>query len=1225
MVERIVTPSELHLKKELTALRKARLLRDPETCSSWRSPLSSKSVSAYNFCHDNEIRYISTGEKVSSGLLKMPHRHEKRREKVYLCNWKNHSGICGESVIKLDENEGQLSVGSSFEDKLSNSKKEETVGGDRKLVPAGAANICNIRGRDLDTPLRNSATRLKKSANSKRRGVKHLSITKQMNMPISPLGVLSSIEQSDDSDYCNSEDAQDLGFDQLCKAAYHSPSASPLVPGSGCANWSRTSKLFRSTRREDSSQSCTPASTSSYYKKISRKPSTVGSCSRTTASFEGDGFDQQDLPVRQGCGLPCYRSMKNIDKGCRDCYSPTLSDATWKKGGCIFGRRQTLYNKQRPTGFSKDKFLNTSKRLPLLTNNCDETSSDELSTNLGEIDLEALGRLDGRRWSSCKCQEAFDLAEPGERSLNNSYNKRVNLMHKPKTFDEITGQNIVVQSLMNAILRGRIAPAYLFHGPPGTGKKSAARIFAAALNCVAAEGNKPCCLCKECTAFYGESGSMVKEASAANSKSIERVIYFWKNMTMTSRQLRYRIFIIDECHLLTSKMWYKFLRFLEKPMSYVVFIFITVDHEHLPRAIISRIQKYLFSKIKDADIIRQLRRLAASENLDIEMEALSLIAVNADGSLQNAERMLYQLSALGKRITTSLVNELVGIISDEKLLDLLEVAMSSNTAETVKRSRELMDSGVDPMSLLSQLAGLIMDIIGGTKQLIDSQHDDVVIRGRSLTEYDLKILERAVKILSDAEKQLKHSSEHSSLLTTALLQLAAGKNMEPTQPKFSGKHATAKMNDSIKRCSAFSSRSPNLIALRDSGSAIDPSIRSRRSTPCGYQTPSRMLRSQDPISAVVPTKSQSVKRGSSDDALLVYNATQNTWNLSEIWRRCIEKCYSKTLRQMLSVHGELISLTENEGILIAFIAFGNSCIKLRAESYSSSITNLLEMVLEQNVRIRMGIIPDNRINFKPPLDSLTEQYMEKLKFVDNQRKMVPDGMKGSPYKGETVFPRKISDAFEVAGHKKLCSTSLPQDDSFQSRSSSGFSEENDGSSSSKEKGMEIAVLNMHSKASDKKLENEWMQAAENGISGFPILLKTDKNLAIHHNGGKGQLFYDPLIAMDRPLKRWEDERNHEINAQKLQDFQAHHKSQDGGDNINCAISPSLLHSTSFGNNFGKENSKYESGPGCSGLFCWKTNRPHRQKVKRGVHPRFQKASHILFCGQRVKSKMRGAG
>lgn len=257
------------------------------------------------------------------------------------------------------------------------------------------------------------------------------------------------------------------------------------------------------------------------------------------------------------------------------------------------------------------------------------------------------------------------------------------------------------------------------------------------------------------------------------------------------------------------------------------------------------------------------------------------------------------------------------------------------------------------------------------------------------------------------------------------------------------------------------------------------------------------------------------------------------------------------------------------GIVIAFIVFADRSIKLRAERYSSSITNLLEMVLKQNVRVRMGLIPDNRFDFESPLDSLTEQYMEKFEFLDYQGKMVPNGMRGSPYNNETVFLRKIRDAFEGNGHRNIekFSGSLP------SGSSSGSSDENDGSLASKEKGMEIAVLSTHTKASNKKkLENAWMQVADSGISEFPILSKNEKGLAIRHNGGNGQLFYDPSVAMDRPLELWEDEPNHETKALKLHDIKGHHKSEAGGDKINYAISPSLIHINSFGNNFSKENS-----------------------------------------------------
>ncbi|XP_057499397.1 protein STICHEL-like [Actinidia eriantha] len=167
-------------------------------------------------------------------------------------------------------------------------------------------------------------------------------------------------------------------------------------------------------------------------------------------------------------------------------------------------------------------------------------------------------------------------------------------------------------------------------------------------------------------------------------------------------------------------MWMAFLKFLEQPPPRVVFIFMTTDLDNVLRTVLSWCQTYLFNKIKYSDIVARLRKISADENLDVESDALDLIALSADGSLRDAETMLDQLSLLGKRITTSLVNELVGVISDEKLLELLESAMLSENAETVKRVRELMDSGVDPMVLMSQLATLIMDIIAGTCQVVDS-------------------------------------------------------------------------------------------------------------------------------------------------------------------------------------------------------------------------------------------------------------------------------------------------------------------------------------------------------------------------------------------------------------------------------------------------------------------------------------------------------------------------
>ncbi|PKA54579.1 hypothetical protein AXF42_Ash000414 [Apostasia shenzhenica] len=1196
MVEKCVTPSELHLKKELTALQRARFLRDPETCSSWRSPLSSKSLAISGLYHENLVSGISSGENIFGGVPEIPPRNDRIRKKVYLYNWRKHSGITNESGVKLGDDGIEESVESNLEERQSNNHEEEAIG---EKFCNSPADIFNARDGDQKSPLSSTITRLKRANISANQARKHAVNTKHLAVSPSLLGALSSVEQSDDTEYRDS------------------PSASPLS-GAGCANWPLSAKLFSSMRREGSSHSCTPVSTSSYYRRRCRRASTIGSWGGTTASFEDNESDQLDLPVRQRCGLPCYWSKRTRDSGCGGCYSPSLSDTIKRKGGSILCGSQSISNKKRSSGIVKPKYLTTSQGLPLLTKNSDGASSDEHSKNIGELDLEALSRLDGRRWSSCKSQEAFESVETSEFVLDITDNKSLSLKHKPRAFEDVVGQNIVVQSLKSAISRGRIAPAYLFHGPNGTGKSLIARIFAAALNCLATRGNKPCGLCEECSEFYRGNESFVKEIAATNKKGIDRIRHVVKKMSKTSELLQYKIIIIDECHLLSSKMWSAFLRYLEEPISHVVFIFITTDDKNLPRAILSHCQKYVFSKIKDVDVILRLRKLSSAENIDIEEDALNLIAMNSEGSLQDAETILYQLSLLGKRITTTLVTDLVGFVSDEKLLDLLDVAMSSNTAETVKRSRELMNSGVDQMSLISQLAKLIVDIIAGTNQLAGAQRENVVLGGRSLTEDEVKRLQQALKVLSDAEKQLRHPSELSTWFTAALLQLVSGQNVEPTQPNDPRRPTNKAMSCNMEKCTAFCGRSDNLLAL-ESSSAVVSNQRSKSSTPTGCQIPSKILISQHPTSELVLTKNQLVDRRSYKN--LDYNTTETPTNLSDVWRSCIEKCYSKTLQKLLSLHGKLLSVTENEGILIAYIAFADNSIKLRAERYLSSITNSLEMVLRHNVEVRIIHVPDiNENGEKALLDSSAVQHTEKLLLSNNKRCIGSDRVKGLSDKNykNLSFTRNNRDSSE--GEKS--SSSRPQNEGLQLENYSVVSEGNDEFSGPLEKAMEIMVLKARSQVSNEQnLENAWLQDAEERISRLP-LSKAD-NQTIQQSWGSNRLTDDRSMALNRPSKHWGDELDHEIKIVKISDIHGHRKTQVCEDRDHC-VSPSLLHSNIYGISFDKENSEYESGPGCSGFFCWKTKKLHKQQLKHRAHPRYQKARNILLFGQRMRLNSRGS-
>nr|POE57724.1 protein root primordium defective 1 [Quercus suber] len=196
----------------------------------------------------------------------------------------------------------------------------------------------------------------------------------------------------------------------------------------------------------------------------------------------------------------------------------------------------------------------------------------------------ALSRLDGRRWSSsCRSQEGLEEGTPENiKSFSQKY--------KPRFFDELIGQNIVVKSLINAITRGRIAPVYLFQGPCGTGKTLTARIFASTLNCLAPDETKPCGYCRQCTDFISGKSRDLLEVDGTNKKGIDRFRYLLKKLLVRPplNFSRYKVFVIDECHLLSSKTWLAFLKFLEDPPQQVVFILITTDLDNVPRTVQSR-------------------------------------------------------------------------------------------------------------------------------------------------------------------------------------------------------------------------------------------------------------------------------------------------------------------------------------------------------------------------------------------------------------------------------------------------------------------------------------------------------------------------------------------------------------------------------------------------------------------------------------------------------------
>lgn len=1130
-----LNPSSLHLKKELTQIRKAaRVLRDPGTTSSTRS-------AAARYHH----HYGGGGDII-------PNNANKISDKVFLHNWK---GDRNEKSAKSASDESDARNGGGDGDSKSDSIQDRYASMIFKCKEANP----NQSIRRTAIKRKSGKNNSKQSANASRQQIGQRIDSRKALDGLGLDDSASLIGQSDDTgEYCSNSS-------KLRRYSAGSPFLARL----------RSSKFLRNSRKDDSSHTynSTPAmSTSSYNRYVNRNPSTIGSWDDTTISFndaDDEVDDPLDLPGRQGCGIPCYWSRRATPKhrgSCGSCYSSSFSD-TLRKGSSILCGSDGGY---RPRSVSKNRVLASRIAqgvVPLLTNSDED---DELATNYGELDLEAVSRLDGRRWStSCRSREGLELASLNGEDEDGSTPENIKSLsqkYRPLFFEEIIGQNIVIQSLKNTISRGRIAPLYLFQGPRGTGKSSTARIFAAALNCLATEDSKPCGVCRECADFMSGKSNDLKEVDSTSKKGIERIKNILRTLPVGSS--RFKVFVIDECHLLPSKTWLAFLKFLEEPPHRVVFVFISTDLDNVPRTVLSRCQKYIFNKIKDSDIVGRLRKMAADENLDADSEALDLIAINADGSLRDAETMLDQLSLLGKRITTSLVNELVGVVSDEKLLELLELAMSSETAETVKRARELMDSGVDPIVVMSQLATLIMDIIAGTYQIIDSSNNGSFIGGRSLTQTELERLKHALKLLSEAEKQLRVSSERTTWFTATLLQLGSVCSSDTTHSG-SSRRQVSKTTDEDP-----SSASREIMGQKQRTLSSNSLSKTALQSSTGQEE--RLLLTNGV--SVNSKRSQSTAEVLGNDVLggnskHIVPRCVNFDKLDDIWVQCIERCHSKTLRQLLLIYGKLISISEIEGLFIAYVAFEDTDVKVRAERFLSSITNSFETVLQSNVEVRIILLPDGIIPKK-------------------------SGNKKTPK--TKAIPSNSEDSYSDPDHDSL----------KVSKGSFGDSATKQGGSqtplvNTKEK---IPMQRIESIIREQRLETAWLQALEKGTPGSLSRLKPEKNQILPQEGISSQ--------------PWQDELDRELKLLKIDDGKEVRKEQRRVDQV--PISPSLLHDRSGASHVSKDSIGYESSTGavgCSGLLCWNRAKPRkRAKVKQRTPVRSHKGVGFSWLGECAKAK-----
>ncbi|WP_299484553.1 DNA polymerase III subunit gamma/tau [Acaryochloris sp. IP29b_bin.137] len=353
--------------------------------------------------------------------------------------------------------------------------------------------------------------------------------------------------------------------------------------------------------------------------------------------------------------------------------------------------------------------------------------------------------------------------------------------YRPQRFAELVGQDAIATTLTHAIQSQRIAPAYLFTGPRGTGKTSSARILAKSLNCLSHQQPTPapCGTCAVCQDVALGASLDVIEIDAASNTGVDNIRDLIERAQFAPVQCRYKIYCLDEVHMLSTAAFNALLKTLEEPPDRVVFILATTDPQRVLPTIISRCQRFDFRRIALEAMVQHLTHIAKQESIAITPTAIELIAQVAQGGLRDAESLLDQLSLLSGEIDNTHVWDLVGSVPEQALLALLQAIIEQKPALVIERIQNLLDRGREPLTLLQNLAGFYRDLL--IAKTAPSRRDLVTITAPTWT--DLCQLAQQLEVddiltkqqhLRHCEAQIKHSTQPRLWLEVCLLGLLPG-------------------------------------------------------------------------------------------------------------------------------------------------------------------------------------------------------------------------------------------------------------------------------------------------------------------------------------------------------------------------------------------------------------------------------------------------------------------
>jgi DNA polymerase-3 subunit gamma/tau len=467
--------------------------------------------------------------------------------------------------------------------------------------------------------------------------------------------------------------------------------------------------------------------------------------------------------------------------------------------------------------------------------------------------------------------------------LENPMSQTLYRKYRPKNFSEIIGQAHIVRTLSNAIKNNRVAHAYLFTGPRGTGKTTFARIFAKTINCQDKSEINACEKCPACLTIQSGQSLDIIEIDAASNTGVDNIRELKETIALPPTLLKYKVYIIDEAHMLSTGAWNALLKTLEEPPAHVVFILATTEIHKVPATIVSRCQKFDFPRWPMADIIEKLSLIAKEEKITVEKEALEMIALSAEGGMRDAESLLGQIIALeDQTISAKDVEEILGTVDKSFIGDVAEEIVLKNTSKALEKVNELIAGGYDLQIFAKALINHFRQLM-----LLKVNENFKTYFTRELTE------DKIEKLIALAKK-----SELSQIVATIdLLLVAQNKLFSFLLPQLALEIAIIKATQKFPAQIASSINTENKPTAKISPAKIPVAI------PLAHKIES------DP--EPVQPQSQSAKSTALDpDAIIDRDMLKSRWNrlLIEIRPYNHSLCALLTNCQIMTTEGNVITL-----------------------------------------------------------------------------------------------------------------------------------------------------------------------------------------------------------------------------------------------------------------------------------------------------------------------------